>query len=748
MDIPLPSSKVPRTEYSPSQVTSPQSDDDSRGGSNSKSNSPRAPKKTLGVKRASNILKSLKSWTTSSKKSKSVEEDDVHSQDEETDRQLFASLEKQEIQDRARREREKKQLNIESIIEEETNEKKMIPKMDAMPNKAGSSYHRMLNAAGPVEMDILNRQRAEEEALKRAATYQVSNIKCDNFGFVTAQVQQPIIPAAKKDHRDRGHDRDRDRNRDRDRRRSRSRSRDRGSRRRGRSSQDRERDREKEQQREKERELEREQERKKAAEKRAQEDLENLKSKYSIEKMPTSWQTFKSIKLDLCHPDVTRLKKAFKDQSESEERKVMFASSEIELDPVVVENENALTKKFKQQVVETKTIEYPAKAVKTTKASPHIEWCMNPQQYSSDEFKGRQDFPEIIEVIKSLADSKYSPKTIPKANPEWFVRSEDFLTHNAKGAVFEAKKAKKPKNKDIEAKDLVKLLQKDLENTKKDKKAKKKKKKKDEKLDENDEENQKKKKKKKKKAKDAEDQDSLSTSSKKAKKSKKNKKAKDGDVFEEDFADPDELVHQPLTSKLMNIAGYNEGEEAGLEPLSSPKGQRPKKRKREDPRSPSPPPPTIIPAKKMSKSSTPSSSKVKPPRTPPEPDSPPTDPRLRLGRPSGPRTPSPRNRSGPRTPSPRRSPISPVSRDHHYKSRSPPPASRRGRGRSSPPPPAYGSPKRRRSPNSSSPKRMRGRSPSSSGGQSPSYRGSRSSRRGHSPLNQHSSPRYSRSRYK
>ena len=116
-------------------------------------------------------------------------------------------MEKQERQDRARLEREKK-LNIETIIEEETNEKKMIPKMDAMPNKAGSSYHRMLNAAGPVEMDILNRQRAEEEALKRAATYQVSNIKCDNFGFVTAQVQQPIIPAAKKDR-----DRDRDRNR-------------------------------------------------------------------------------------------------------------------------------------------------------------------------------------------------------------------------------------------------------------------------------------------------------------------------------------------------------------------------------------------------------------------------------------------------------------------------------------------------------------------------------------------------------
>ena len=84
------------------------------------------------------------------------------------------------------------------------------------------------------------------------------------------------------------------------------------------------------------------------------------------------------------------------------------------LDAVVVENEHALNKKFKAQVVETKTIEYPAKAIKTTKASPNIEWCMNPQQYSSDEFKGRQDFPELIETIKSLENSKSTPKTILK----------------------------------------------------------------------------------------------------------------------------------------------------------------------------------------------------------------------------------------------------------------------------------------------------------------------------------------------
>ena len=79
--------------------------------------------------------------------------------------------------------------------------------MDVMPNKAGSSYHKMLNAVGPLEMDILNRQRAEEEASKRASTIQVSNIKYDKFGFVMAQVQQK---QPKKDHeRDRSRSRSR-----------------------------------------------------------------------------------------------------------------------------------------------------------------------------------------------------------------------------------------------------------------------------------------------------------------------------------------------------------------------------------------------------------------------------------------------------------------------------------------------------------------------------------------------------------
>ena len=141
--------------------------------------------------------------TTYSKKFKSMEEDKVDSQeDKESDKKLFACLKKLERQDRER-----------SVIEEDTNKKQVIiPEMDVMPNKAGSSYHKMLNAVGPLEMDILNRQRAEEEALKRASTIQVSNIKYDKFGFVMAQVQQkqPIISATKKDHeRDRSRSRSR-----------------------------------------------------------------------------------------------------------------------------------------------------------------------------------------------------------------------------------------------------------------------------------------------------------------------------------------------------------------------------------------------------------------------------------------------------------------------------------------------------------------------------------------------------------
>ena len=140
------------------------------------------------------------------------------------------------------REREKEQkLNIEALIEEEKNEKKVMPKLDMMPNKAGSSYQRTRNAVGPIEMDEINRQKAEERAMTMAANMASAKkgpVVCDSFGFVTAV--RPIVhitPAKPEESkRDRSRDRDRSRNRDRDRdrdkgrgekRRSRSRSRDR-----------------------------------------------------------------------------------------------------------------------------------------------------------------------------------------------------------------------------------------------------------------------------------------------------------------------------------------------------------------------------------------------------------------------------------------------------------------------------------------------------------------------------------------
>merc|ERR1712203_325806 len=140
------------------------------------------------------------------------------------------------------REREKEQkLNIEALIEEEKNEKKVMPKLDMMPNKAGSSYQRTRMQVGPIEMDEINRQKAEERAMAMAAnmaSVKKGPVVCDSFGFVTAV--RPIVhitPAKPEESkRDRSRDRDRSRNRDRDRdrdkgrgekRRSRSRSRDR-----------------------------------------------------------------------------------------------------------------------------------------------------------------------------------------------------------------------------------------------------------------------------------------------------------------------------------------------------------------------------------------------------------------------------------------------------------------------------------------------------------------------------------------
>ena len=105
------------------------------------------------------------------------------------------------------RERERK-LNIESIMEEETKEKREIPKLDAMPNKAGSTYQRTRSAAGPVELDLHNQKKAEEKAAKLAASYvnvPKGPVGLDNFGFVVAQrpIEKPVENNEQKKSRQR-----------------------------------------------------------------------------------------------------------------------------------------------------------------------------------------------------------------------------------------------------------------------------------------------------------------------------------------------------------------------------------------------------------------------------------------------------------------------------------------------------------------------------------------------------------------
>ena len=109
-----------------------------------------------------------------------------------------------------------------------------------MPNKAGSSYQRTKNAVGPTEVDEINRQRAEKEALDRIANMASANkgpVVYDSFGYVVAQVAQKIQDSPSKPEkqdtkrersdRDRDRDRDTDRDRDRDRNRDRDGNRDR-----------------------------------------------------------------------------------------------------------------------------------------------------------------------------------------------------------------------------------------------------------------------------------------------------------------------------------------------------------------------------------------------------------------------------------------------------------------------------------------------------------------------------------------
>ena len=97
-----------------------------------------------------------------------------------------------------------------------------------LPNKAGSFYQRTKNAVGPTEVDEINRQRAEKEALDRIANMALANkgpkgpVVYDNFGYVVAQVAEKIEESPSKTEkqdtkRERSPKRDRDRDRDRDR---------------------------------------------------------------------------------------------------------------------------------------------------------------------------------------------------------------------------------------------------------------------------------------------------------------------------------------------------------------------------------------------------------------------------------------------------------------------------------------------------------------------------------------------------
>ena len=155
---------------------------------------PAGPKRSAS---STSVSGNSKSFTTSSSHHHQQEQDDL---DDSVDGLLEAEF-KLSNEDKAakykdklllrekERERERK-LNIESIMEEETKEKREIPKLDAMPNKAGSTYQRTRSAAGPVELDLHNQKKAEEKAAKLAASYvnvPKGPVGLDNFGFVVAQ---------------------------------------------------------------------------------------------------------------------------------------------------------------------------------------------------------------------------------------------------------------------------------------------------------------------------------------------------------------------------------------------------------------------------------------------------------------------------------------------------------------------------------------------------------------------------------
>ena len=336
------------------------------------------------------------------------------------------------------REREKEQkLNIEALIEEEKNEKKVMPKLDMMPNKAGSSYQRTRMQVGPIEIDEINRQKAEERAMTMAANMASAKkgpVVCDSFGFVTAV--RPIVhitPAKPEESkRDRSRDRDRSRNRDRDRdrdkgrgekRRSRSRSRDRKRRstkeKRERSDQgdksksdekNKEDDKnkvddktksddktkpddktkaEKNTKQKRDRSADEKEEKEKMRKKKEKSDkiaalvTKSMKEKYGH--MPKNWLQLKAKGISITDSsDFVTLKKAFNEPLEDPNNLIQMITitqgdcDEIR-DPTSKECEDEFHKRGQEKKIneDYKTLEYPKSALKKTETSPALDWCMN-----------------------------------------------------------------------------------------------------------------------------------------------------------------------------------------------------------------------------------------------------------------------------------------------------------------------------------------------------------------------------------
>merc|ERR1712051_1027359 len=517
MDIPLPPSdpKPTKVEYSPSQVTSPHSDDDdykmSKESSPFHSSSSSSSKKVLSKKKVSNMLKSMKMTIPApiiiGKKSKLItpavssesltKEDDENSysptpdrdeKEDQRERQAIMQISNNSKADRYKeklkeREREKEQkLNIEALIEEEKNEKKVMPKLDMMPNKAGSSYQRTRMQVGPIEIDEINRQKAEERAMTMAANMASAKkgpVVCDSFGFVTAV--RPIVhitPAKPEESkRDRSRDRDRSRNRDRDRdrdkgrgekRRSRSRSRDRKRRstkeKREKSDGDKSKSddknkgddknkvddknkpddktkAEKNTKQKRDRSADEKEEKEKMRKKKEKSDkiaalvTKSMKEKYGH--MPKNWLELKAKGISINDSsDFVTLKKAFNEPLEDPNNLIQMITitqgdcDEIR-DPTSKECEDEFHKRGQEKKIKLglggilinedyKTLEYPKSALKKTETSPALDWCMNKDHCIGTIHILRADTPEVIDAIKDLKKAKFEGKKTNLQEQYWY----------------------------------------------------------------------------------------------------------------------------------------------------------------------------------------------------------------------------------------------------------------------------------------------------------------------------------------